>query len=158
MPVTIEEINNSATQPFGPILDKHGITADALAKELKKELSAKETKFIKIRRNAQADEIVRQITDSVGAKKRVSKVKVVHETTEEQIIAVDVVNWTTRQNARIDAHKLRGDYPSAINKHTFPDKDGNPQSISGSELTDTEKAVRIAYILRKAMENKEHQK
>jgi hypothetical protein len=91
-------------------LQKEGITAPFLAKQLKREMRAKETKIIKVKRNAQADEVVRQITESVGAKQKASKVRIIHETTEEQVIAIDVVNWSVRQTARMDAHKLRGDY------------------------------------------------
>jgi hypothetical protein len=121
-------------------LQKEGITAPFLAKELKRELHAKETKIIKVKRNAQADEVVRQITESVGAKqKAASKVRIIHETTKEQVIAIDVVNWSVRQTARMDANKLRGDYAPQKYEHTG--KDGRPIEVkSVKDLSDDELA------------------
>lgn len=40
----------------------------------------------------------------------------------------DVIDWGTRQRARIDAHKLRGDYPADKREHTH--------SITGSLIDD----------------------
>src|SRR5690606_19961656 len=67
-------------------LENHGLTFDYLAKKLKRELNAKETKFF------QKDGFV--------------------------IEQHDVVAWDVRQRARIDAHKLRGDYPAEKREHT----------------------------------------
>jgi hypothetical protein len=33
----------------------------------------------------------------------------------------DVIAWGIRQKARMDTHKLRGDYPAEEQKHTFND-------------------------------------
>lgn len=62
------------------VLDAHGITTDMLAKKLKNELKAKETKFFQ------------------------------HE--GEVVEIREVIDWSTRQKARMDAHRLRGDYPA----------------------------------------------
>jgi hypothetical protein len=73
-------------------LENHGLTFDYLAKKLKRELNAKETKFF------QKDGFV--------------------------IEQHDVVAWDVRQRARIDAHKLRGDYPAE--KREITGKNGGP--------------------------------
>jgi len=109
-PLTAQDMIDAVLHPTVQALNNSGTTLESLLKDLNKERKAKETKIIKVRRNAQADEVVRQITESVGAKQKASKVRIIHETTEEQVIAIDVVNWSVRQTARMDAHKLRGDY------------------------------------------------
>ena len=73
-------------------LEKQGLTFDYLAKKLKRELNAKETKFF------QKDGFVKE--------------------------QHDVVAWDIRQRARIDAHKLRGDYPAE--KREITGKNGGP--------------------------------
>ena len=56
----------------------------------------------------------------------------------------NVIAWDVRQRARIDAHKLRGDYPA--DKHIFPDEAGKPQTIFG----ETERSARLIYLLEQA--------
>jgi len=73
-------VEAAAGSPIIAALDAEGITLKALAKQLKRELKAKETKFF------QKD----------------GKVVEKH----------NVIAWDVRQRARIDAHKLRGDYPA----------------------------------------------
>jgi hypothetical protein len=86
-------------------LEKQGLTFDYLAKKLKRELNAKETKFF------QKDGFV--------------------------IEQHDVVAWDVRQRARIDAHKLRGDYPAEKREHTH--------SITGSLIDDLMAAKEKAH-------------
>jgi len=86
-------------------LEKQGLTFDYLAKKLKRELNAKETKFF------QKDGFV--------------------------IEQHDVVAWDVRQRARIDAHKLRGDYPADKREHTH--------SITGSLIDDLMAAKEKAH-------------
>ena len=87
------------------VLENHGLTFDYLAKKLKRELNAKETKFF-------------QKDGSV-------------------IEQHDVVAWDIRQRARIDAHKLRGDYPADKREHTH--------SITGSLIDDLMAAKEKAH-------------
>lgn len=87
------------------VLENHGLTFDYLAKKLKRELNAKETKFF------QKDGFV--------------------------IEQHDVVAWDVRQRARIDAHKLRGDYPADKREHTH--------SITGSLIDDLMAAKEKAH-------------
>ena len=86
-------------------LEKQGLTFDYLAKKLKRELNAKETKFF------QKDGFVKE--------------------------QHDVVAWDVRQRARIDAHKLRGDYPAEKREHTH--------SITGSLIDDLMAAKEKAH-------------
>ena len=86
-------------------LENHGLTFDYLAKKLKRELNAKETKFF------QKDGFV--------------------------IEQHDVVAWDVRQRARIDAHKLRGDYPAEKREHTH--------SVTGSLIDDLMAAKEKAH-------------
>jgi len=78
-------VEAAAGSPIIAALDAEGITLKALAKQLKRELKAKETKFF------QKD----------------GKVVEKH----------NVIAWEVRQKARMDAHRLRGDYPAEEHKH-----------------------------------------
>ena len=86
------------------ILDSHGITIDFLARQLKAELRAKETRFYKIKGS-------RGWTEKRG-------VKVVAKSEDEALVAISVAALTIRQNARKDAHMLRGDYPKTQIEHS----------------------------------------
>lgn len=78
--VSIEEGQAARRAIFEPFLESEGITPAYLAKKLKEELEAEETKMF-----AHQGEIISK---------------------------ENVIDWTTRQRARQDAHKLRGDYPN----------------------------------------------
>lgn len=87
MPVTKEEM--TGPNPVEETLDKNKITVDYLAKKLKRELNAKETKA------------------------QIPKGK------KEFAYSKPMVAWDVRQKARQDAHKLRGDYPSEKVEHSI---------------------------------------
>jgi len=76
------------------------ITLDYLAKKLRRELNAKKTTYKKLKG---------ALNDSVLLPRGA---KVVAKSSEEVLIAINEIAWGTRQKARIDAHKLRGDYPA----------------------------------------------
>ena len=103
--------------PMAEMLTNRGITKDYLARKLKSELNAKETKFIKLKKNQLLSDAVKEIKDEVReildgkAQPQRSKVRVVYETTEETIIAIDVKSLGIRQRAREDAQKLLELYP-----------------------------------------------
>ena len=59
----------------------------------------------------------------------------------------NVIAWDVRQRARIDAHKLRGDYPA--DRHIFPDAAGKPQNIS-TVFGETERSARLIFLLERA--------
>lgn len=113
--VTGDQIIQDLLHPFIEAMDEQKITPRLLARKLKAELNAKETKFF------QKDGLV--------------------------VESRDVIAWGIRQAARIDAHKLRGDYPSS--KVEFPDVNGKPQNIS-AVFGETERAARLIYLLEQA--------
>ena len=113
--VTGDQIIQDLLHPFIEAMDEQKITPRLLARKLKAELNAKETKFF------QKDGLV--------------------------VESHDVIAWGIRQAARIDAHKLRGDYPSS--KVEFPDVNGKPQNIS-AVFGETERAARLIYLLEQA--------
>ena len=97
MPVNNEELVEAILRPIDEALQSQGITPTYLVKKLKRELNAKETKTIKVKG---------EITDTLPGSYRV-----IAATEEETVIAANFIDWRTRQQARKDAHALRGDYP-----------------------------------------------
>ena len=79
-------VEAAAGSPIIAALDAEGITLKALAKQLKRELRAKSEHTVKDHEQS-------------TAKKPVYKV-------------IRKPIWDVQQRARIDAHKLRGDYPA----------------------------------------------
>jgi hypothetical protein len=75
---------------FEAMLEKYGINTEFLARKLKAELNANETRYKYIVRD--------------------DKIKVVAEKTR--------IAWDIRQKARMDAHKLLGHYPAEKHEHT----------------------------------------
>ncbi len=73
-------------------LNEKGITLDYLADKLKEELEAQEVKVFH--------------TDRVTVDLEGKKI-----TSDEVIYSDPLIAWKVRQEARKDAHKLRGDYP-----------------------------------------------
>jgi hypothetical protein len=87
-------------------LESGGIGFNALVTHLNNELKAEKTQLIKVKKGAKESK-----------KSRLPRgVHIIYETTEEILLAVSMVEWGTRQKARQDAHRLRGDYPQADNK------------------------------------------
>lgn len=87
---------------FHDALFREGINERYLARKLKLELNAEETKVFNPKGN---------------------------ETKKGLIYSKPLKSWAIRQKAREDAQKLLDLYPAE--KHVFPDKDGNPQDIGG---------------------------
>ena len=81
-----KEIRDQLLSPLIEALDAEGITLPYLAKSLKKELKAKDTKHFAHQGVVQDER--------------------------------DVEAWEIQQRARIDAHKLRGDYPAEEHRIT----------------------------------------
>ena len=97
-----EEIEQDLGRPILSALEAEGVTERYLAKKLKKELSARKIETFKAR--IQKSEVKE---GSRGGRKK----EIVSE--EEAVIySKPLVDWDTRQRARQDAHKLRGDYPA----------------------------------------------
>lgn len=117
--VSGQDMIDAVLHPTTMALDRSGLTLDALLKDLKKELKAKETKYIKVKKSGSE-----QKTDQ----KKPKKAKIIYETDKEVLLAIDMVNWTARQAARKDAHALRGDY--APNKVEHTGKGGGPVDMA----------------------------
>ena len=134
-PVTDEQMNAAREETFSEIaaaLASKGITLDFLATRLKREINAKETKFIKVKKSQLLDDAVKALREEFNAilagdgksLKAAPKLKIVAETTEEMIIAVNVRAWGVQQRAREDAQKLLDLYPAQKQKveHGMEDK------------------------------------
>ena len=134
-PVTDEQMNAAREETFSEIaaaLASKGITLDFLATRLKREINAKETKFIKVKKSQLLDDAVKALREEFNAilagdgksLKAAPKLKIVAETTEEMIIAVNVRAWGVQQRAREDAQKLLDLYPAQKQKveHDMTDK------------------------------------
>ena len=123
MPVSLEELN--IPDPIEGAFKAHGITAEYLTKKLKKELNAKNITRSKVRGAISQDNVSRGV-------KVIGTSGVVHENEKEGLIYGDGetvlefkdADMAIRQKARMDAHKLRGDYPSE--KHEISGKNGKP--------------------------------
>ena len=128
-------MNAAREETFSEIakaLAAKGIDLDFLAARLKREINAKETKFIKVKKNQMLSEAIKELKDEVrqtleAADLTLPKQKgvtVVYETTEEAVIAINVKSWGTQQRAREDAQKLLDLYPAQKQKveHGMEDK------------------------------------
>lgn len=113
----VEAIGN----PIHQVFRESGITAEYLVKKLKKELNAERTVLQKVKGLAEVPltptgkpkKGLKIVTTTGFIEKRFVDGDIEKEFTDgETVIAINMTDWTTRQKARIDAHKLRGDYPS----------------------------------------------
>lgn len=103
-----EEIINALASPFADALDGIGVTKQFLAKRLKKEINAKETKLQKLKGAVSTDDLPKTRKGNVKPGYRI----VAASEDNETLIEIDYLNWTISQKARMDANKLRGDYPA----------------------------------------------
>jgi hypothetical protein len=90
--ITAEDVNK-ALGSIEDALNAEGLTAQELAKLLKRELRAKRTETFK------------------GTVKRFNSAGFVESQEDLVIYSKPMTAWEIRQKARMDAHKLRGDYP-----------------------------------------------
>jgi len=118
---TGEQLIQDLLHPFHEAMAGQKITPTFLARQLKAELHAKETKLVKIRSYPpkQSQEQDANVVDMEGpavkrGRGKAAAYRTVYEggIAEDTVIAVDMVNWGVRQAARIDAQKLLGAYPS----------------------------------------------
>ena len=121
-------------------LENHGLTFDYLAKKLKRELNAKKTITQKVKgtpgnempggyRRIVTTGLIEYVKGEDGPEKEYSD--------GDSLIQWDETAWDIRQRARIDAHKLRGDYPAEKREHTH--------SITGSLIDDLMAAKEKAH-------------
>ena len=120
MPVTVDELNKQTSINVREVLESQGISAETLARGLKRELKAQETKIISIDgRYHSLEEIIMTAAaegvndESLKKIRRLLKgpARVLGASGEKTLVAVDMVNWGTRQKARMDAQKLLDMYP-----------------------------------------------
>jgi len=121
MPVTADETIQDLLHPFQEAMDAERITPKLLARKLKAELSAKSSKTIKIKgAPGQLPKGYKTITTTgIIEKIHVDGCTEKDYCDGESVLGWDEVDWGTRQKARIDAHKLRGDYPAEKHDHAI---------------------------------------
>jgi len=148
--ITSEEMAADILNPFKDVLLKGGIDDKFLIKQLKSEFRSKEPKIIKIKGAVNPESLPRgyKIVGQSG--------EVIHcadggqdYSDGETIIEYQVKNIGVSQRARMDVHKLRGDYPAVKQSIEFPDENGKPQDVNGLEI-----ATRLAYLLNEANRRK----
>jgi hypothetical protein len=110
-------------------LETEGVNHELLAKQLRAELRAKESKFFKLKKGILTtdDPLPRfppwehLVNPNVSVKKR-KDFKIVHETDDEILLSVNVRAWGVQQEARKDAHRLLNHYPALKQEtdHWFP--------------------------------------
>lgn len=150
---TREDIIADLKSPFQNALNRGGITEEYLVRKLKQEFNAKEPKIIKVKGAVDDDDLPR------GYKKITTSgtiITIVKEDGFEQaagdgdtIIQHKVNLIGIRQKARMDSHKLRGDYPAEKRELTGPN--GEPIEI---KYSDTERIARILTILENSIKRK----
>ena len=104
----------------------------AITKLLKRELKAKITKLIKIKGAVSPDQLGkgRRIVSTSGT---IIQTKDKDSFGDgETVIEWDEIAWDIRQRARMDAHKLRGDYPAE--KREITGAGGGPLQMLYEEI------------------------
>lgn len=110
---TREEIIGDILSPMQSALNRGGINEQFLIKQLKKEFRSKEPKVIKVKGAVNPDILPK------GYKIVTMSGEIIHSADGgtdygdgETIIEYQVHNIGISQKARMDVHKLRGDYPA----------------------------------------------
>lgn len=111
--VTATELASDLLNPFKNVLLKGGIDDKFLIRQLKSEFKSKEPKTIKVKGAINPDSLPR------GYRIVATSGEIIHSQDGgqdygdgETIIEYQVKNIGISQKARIDVHKLRGDYPA----------------------------------------------
>jgi hypothetical protein len=113
MSIPSNDLVETLLSPIRQALDNLGITPEKLAILAKGELRSKTTRTVKIKGAINGDKLpngFKKVTDSGLIENDGEKGKFFG--TGETLIEVSEVNWPIRQKARMDMHKLRGDYPA----------------------------------------------
>ena len=103
-------------------MEENGLTDIVLIKQIKKELKAHVTKTQKLRGAVTLNELKKgiRILSTSGQIVTTKDGEVFGD--GDTVIAWNEVDWSTRQRARMDAHKLRGDYPAERHEITNLDQ------------------------------------
>jgi hypothetical protein len=129
MPATLEEVHGPSALEY---FERNGLTLPTLTKLLKRELKAKVTKSIKIKGAVSPDQLGkgRRIVATSGTMIETKDGHVYGD--GETVIEWDEIAWDIRQRARVDAHKLRGDYPAE--KREITGAGGGPLQMLYEEI------------------------
>lgn len=140
-PITENEIAQTLLDPFQNALETSGITEKYLVRKLKRELNAKETKTVKIKGAVDKTSLPRgfKVVAESGKIKETEGGEVFSD--GDTVIHYDVVEWSTRQKARMDAHKLMGHYPAEKRELTGPN--GGPVQVAHN-LSDEDRKIVLA--------------
>lgn len=76
------------------------------------------------------DFLAKKLLKELKAKKQI----IIKKGKSKKIVIKKEVDWDIRQKARIDAHKLRGDYPAAKQKITINTDDSDPVDLEKYKL------------------------
>lgn len=111
--ITSAELAADLLNPFKNVLLKGGIDDKFLIRQLKKELRSKEPKIIKVKGAVNPETLKK------GYKIVTTSGEIIHSTDGgqdygdgETVLQYEVANIGISQKARMDVHKLRGDYPA----------------------------------------------
>jgi hypothetical protein len=115
MTVSSNDLVGAVLSGIHQALDDEGITIGKLAKLAKAELQAKSTKTVKVKGSTSGRKLPRGYKEVVTSGVIESDENGMFFGSGETLIESSEINWTTRQKARMDVHKLRGDYP--VEKH-----------------------------------------
>ena len=114
-----QEMIQEALHPTRLCMENAGLSLKALTQALKKELKAKVTHTAKLRGAVSSAKKGQRILSTSGQIVTTKDGEVFGD--GDTVIAWNEVDWSTRQRARMDAHKLRGDYPAE--KHEISNVD-----------------------------------
>jgi hypothetical protein len=145
MRVSPDEIIDTLIAPLQQAFEDKGITVEFLAKEAKAELNAKQTKTVKLK-GALKEKLPRGI--KVGAITGIIETDEEGEViggTGETLVLINEINWSTRQKARMDIQKIRGDYPAEKHDVQLDERSlnavlrGLPPGVRASVIAELEK-------------------
>jgi len=106
--------------PYRKLLEAGGVTGEFLVQQIWAELHADKTSLQKVK--GEVEDLDAQTSKVVAQSKKRRKGEDGKPVSEvvETIVAVNEIAWDVRQKARMDAHRIRGDYPAEKYQHSGP--------------------------------------
>lgn len=111
--ITSEQLAKDLLSPFQSAINLSGINDKFLIKQLKQELRAKTTKIQKVKGQLTEDDLPKTKSGKIK-----SGYRIIGYSSDETLVAIDMINHGIRQKARMDVHKLRSDYPAEKHEHS----------------------------------------
>lgn len=106
-PVSIDDTHGP--DPITTVMEAKGLTNERLVDALLEEMEATDVKLLKVKagnlRTAPGLRVVAETGVQLGAGAPLLDA--------ESVLQVTTIDWGTRQKARMDAHKLKNQYPNA---------------------------------------------